>query len=130
MSYAGTVCVPFVALYIIDLNKVCFKFKKQNKTEKKTGAGLGRTSQEQDNRKLRQWWSHLKNSDLDYKTKQFQWKLSHNGLYTGILLHEIDPEIAETYDFVNLKNHNATFFLKSAMYFVNFGSRYLTISIS
>ena len=63
-------------------------------------AGLDRTSREQDNTILRQWWWYLKISDLDHKTKQFQRKLSRNGLNTGILLHEIDPEIAEHVTFI------------------------------
>jgi hypothetical protein len=41
------------------------------------------------------WWNCLKKSDLDNKTQEFQWKLSHKALYTFIKLHEIDPEISK-----------------------------------
>jgi len=64
-------------------------------------ANLARINMEQDRKRLSLWWLYLKNADLDHKTKQFQWKLSHNGLYTGVLLHQIDPEIAETCTFCN-----------------------------
>ena len=76
-------------------------------------AGLGGTNQEQGNNKLRQWWSYLKNSDLNRKTKQFQWNMSHDGLYTGILVHEIDPQIVETCKFCKIEEESLShIFLK------------------
>ena len=36
--------------------------------------------------------SYLRKSYLDNKMQQFQWKISHKGLYTGSLLHDINPD--------------------------------------
>lgn len=43
---------------------------------------------------LNAWWSCLMKSDLDNKTKEFQWRIAHDALYTFIRLHEIDAEIS------------------------------------
>lgn len=59
-------------------------------------AGLIRTNTEEDQATIVQWWTYLKHLDLDHKTWQFQWKLSHGGLYTGTLLHQINPGISQT----------------------------------
>lgn len=59
-------------------------------------AGLTQGDRDEDRKKINQWWTHLNRSDLDHKTWQFQWKMSHNGLHTGIVLHRINPDIEET----------------------------------
>jgi hypothetical protein len=43
--------------------------------------------------KLASWWFYLRNVDLEHKMKEFQWRISHAAVYTGVLLHEIDPDI-------------------------------------
>lgn len=43
---------------------------------------------------LKAWWNHLSNSDLDNKSKEFQWQICHNALYTFIHLHQIDEDIS------------------------------------
>ena len=53
-------------------------------------AGLDRTNQEQDNKKIETVVVIFEKLRFGSKTKQFQWKLSHNGSYTGVLLHEAD----------------------------------------
>ena len=44
--------------------------------------------------KLKAWWCYLNKSDLDNKTKEFQWQISHKALYTFIKLHQIDEDIS------------------------------------
>ena len=58
-----------------------------------TNAGIVCTDLEEDLVKLKRWWSYLFRSDLDNKTKQFQWKLSNRGLYTGAIFHELNPDV-------------------------------------
>lgn len=45
---------------------------------------------------LKTWWNYLNKSELDNKTKEFQWQLSHKALYTFVLLHQIDEDILPT----------------------------------
>ena len=42
---------------------------------------------------LETWWKCLYRSNLDNKLQEFQWRLSHNALYTFPKLNEIDPNI-------------------------------------
>lgn len=43
---------------------------------------------------LEAWWNKLYKSDLDNKSKEFQWRVSNKALYTLPILHGIDPEIS------------------------------------
>lgn len=57
-------------------------------------AGITRNDITQDLNTLSHWWVYINHSDLENKLKQFQWKICHKGLYTGNILHEIDPEVS------------------------------------
>ncbi len=76
-------------------HRLMFKKMQGFKTSYKVldSACVARIDDKEDCTKLVAWWSYLRKSDLDNKMQQFQWKISHKGLYTGSLLHEFNPDI-------------------------------------